>query len=300
MPSSARPKTDVLKTLWLIFLLPVFLLFIGIALMVAAMRGRLGLPGGINLEPGKYRRFGRVSAFILGLMMWAAVWGALGWVWLQSGRISETSKIMSIPPVPTHTATALPPTATAHVTAGLSTPTQPVRLTVPASTPVRPPPPTSTAIPPAPSPSVPTSIPVPPAAATNPAQALQAVQSANILLRQAIVTPDDDHLAALSMAWSGEALADVQQFAVQMNRKYHSPIQVTYQLLDDLTMTPALNDETTATVSSTEIWQFSNAFGRRTAMTAYRYTLRSENAHWKIVSFTFTVLATPTPAALVP
>lgn len=308
MSSSAQTKRDVLQLIRLAIYLPLFLLFIGIALTVAAVIGRLPLLGGIILEPGKHRRYGRAVAFVLGLMVWFGVWGGLGLVAVRGYSFSGRN---DLPPVATQRtfATALP---TATSKAMMETPTAapallPSPTTVPtATTPPRPAATPAPAEPPSPSPTLPppntpTASPTEsPAEPVNFPKALEAVRVANILLRLAIVAPDDDHLQALATAWSGDALAQVQTFAGQMNRKYNAPLEVSYQMLGDLTLDATSGNPPDAVVSSTELWQFKGRTVTRTAATAYRYTLRKIDGRWKIITFAFEVLPTPTPVTFVP
>ncbi len=308
MSSSAQTKRDVLQLLRLTIYLPLFLLFIGIALVIAAIVGRLPLPGGIVLEPGKHRRYGRAVAFVLGLMVWFGVWGGLGLVAVRGYSFSGRN---DLPPVATQRAfaTALP-TATPKGMTGTPTaaPTplpSPTAVPAPTATP-RPAETVAPAESPSPNPTFPPPN-TPTASSTvsstepvNFPKALEAVRVANILLRQAIVAPDGDHLQALATAWSGDALAQVQTFAGQMNRKYNAPLEVSYQMPGDMTLEIVSTVPPEARVFSTELWQFKGRTATRTAATAYRYTLRQIDGHWKIITFAFEVLPTPTPVALVP
>jgi len=63
----------------LIFFLPLFLIFIGPLLVLAALRGRQPA-GPITLNTLRYGAAGRIGALMLGLSIWILVWGGLAWV----------------------------------------------------------------------------------------------------------------------------------------------------------------------------------------------------------------------------
>ncbi len=304
MVHSTRILKDLFRLLWLWLVLLLLLLLVGPLLVIAAVVGRLALPGGMVLEPGKHNRRGRVWAFGVGLLLWVTIWG--GGIWLGLGGQLPVMFPDRWQSTPWSARSAVPLTTTPTIRVEqsptpIATPT-PTSTAVPAPlaststpkhTPTSPPPtPTSTPLP-SPSPTPTPTAPVRPTETSTPvvdtAGAIQAVTVANILLRRAIVTPNAQNLDALASSWQATALLRVQDFARQMNRKYHSPLTVTYETIGELQV-HLQSDPPQPFVQSREIWTFEGSNGKRTAVTAYKYILRNDNNHWVIVDYQFEVL----------
>jgi hypothetical protein len=134
---------DILILLVLLLLLPVILIFIGPAMVLAALRGHQWL-GPITLDSTQYNFAGRAGMFLLGIALWLLIWSGLFWLVLTglpaqllltettTNPLVVTVQPTSLPPQPTETppaetATLIPtftPTATpANTATPIETPT---------------------------------------------------------------------------------------------------------------------------------------------------------------------------------
>jgi hypothetical protein len=80
----------------LILFLPLFVIFIGPLLVLAALRGRQPV-GPIILNTLRYGIVGRVGAFMLGLAIWILVWSGLTWVVINGLLPSSTVAVLPFP-----------------------------------------------------------------------------------------------------------------------------------------------------------------------------------------------------------
>ncbi len=136
---------DLIRLIIIILFLPVVLVFLGPALVLAALRGRQWM-GPITLDSSQYGVVGRVGMFLLGLAIWLLVWSGL--LWLSLEAIVPTQLNVSLPPAPTIFTKQVNETATATAAplapAATSTPTtQPLTRTATLPPPAK----TSTATP---------------------------------------------------------------------------------------------------------------------------------------------------------
>ena len=301
---SRSPATwkDSLRLLLLLVVLPIILLLAGPVLTIAALKGRMRLPGGLMLSPGKHRRKNREIAFVMGIILWAFTWSVVGWMGAAiyfnaspDGGVSVTAielTPMSLPS-PTQTET-LTPTATLA----------PTETPSPADTPFATPTPSPKMVTDTPSPH-PTDTPTAifaaemPAASPSPtldsaaeismqATAIQTVSAANRALRQAIDSPNTQNLDALGDFWQGNALTRVRIFAQEMHDKYRAPVQANYNLEGAYQISEG-DVMGEMVVTSQERWQFEGASGAQSAFTIYTYTVHWDGETWKIVDYDFSV-----------
>ena len=129
-----RILADLARLILLILWLPLIIILIGPALILAALRGRQPF-GPITLNSSRYSRTTRAGILALGLLLWALIWGGLAWFIMiarlpetlaaqvsslvvvapivSEGAPSPTSALLTNTATATPTATPLPPTATA-------------------------------------------------------------------------------------------------------------------------------------------------------------------------------------------
>lgn len=79
---------DLVRLLWFIVLLPLWLLLIGPSLVLAGILGQFSI-GVMKLNPSRYHQRGRLWALLFGVLVWGFSWGFAFWLW-QSGYILET------------------------------------------------------------------------------------------------------------------------------------------------------------------------------------------------------------------
>jgi hypothetical protein len=84
----------------LILFLPLFIIFIGPLLVLAALRGRQPV-GPIILNTSRYGPVGRIGAFMLGLALWILVWSGLAWIVVNGLLPSSTVAVLPLPPLAT-------------------------------------------------------------------------------------------------------------------------------------------------------------------------------------------------------
>lgn len=300
---------EFIRFLYLVLVvLPLGLLFIGPLLTLAALRG-VQQVGPLILNPSQQGVGGRIRALILGLLLWLAVWGGLAVLLgraglpaigsvssltLQTG-VAPTLPVASPPPSPTRTPSASPmPQAT-------STPTRPEREeTPPASPSLTPSPmpptrtptsPTATTKPLSPSPAPsPTATPTPlpaPIATLSPeetSKAISTVESANELLRAAVIEPSIGNLAELENLWRGEALAKAQAFAQDLYQRYLRPLEVTFTyILPPVALEGTSSDS--AIVISSESWTYTGPRASYRESFEFTYTLSRQDEGWVITEY---------------
>lgn len=310
---------ELARFLLLLLLLPVALLLLGPALILAALVGRLPV-GPLQLDPGRGGLRRRVTALLVGLVLWIAIWGGLGWLWLRAG--------LDLPggpgaPEPVTTSAAAPPTATLSPTAAPLAPASPTPAATPTgtATPTRaaPPPPPPTASPtraatltPTPGPDTPRQTPSPtatPAAPDTPppepsatlspdeeAAVLATVERANTLLAAAIASPSEGNLANLANAWRGAGLDKAEAFAQDVYGRYRQPLRVEFRFLEPARIDRAAGDNG-PTVATREEWLYTGPTRTEREVLEFTYRLSRAGEGWAIDDYDYTVisLAPPTP-----
>ncbi len=128
--------THVGRLIIVILLLPLFIIFIGPCLILAALRNEQPM-GPITLNVARYGLAGRVGGVLGGLLAWFVVWGALAWVVVNGVMpvVTTAEAVVATSPTPfPATATSAPPTATpipsATPTVPTLTPTPILTLTI--------------------------------------------------------------------------------------------------------------------------------------------------------------------------
>ena len=308
---------ELIRLLYLVVVvLPLALFLIGPLLVLAALRG-VQRVGPIIFDPGRRGLGGRVTALLLGLLLWLTVWGGLVlllvWAVLSSTPAGYQAEVAAVMPtasstlVPTFTPSAQPvpaltsgpPTGTIAPSPTPQPPASPTPTQVSAGdTPSPPPSPTPSPVPPTPTSAPPTATPtsaappsptLTPAATLSPGQAAQAiatVEKANELLRAAVVEPSIGNLAALETAWRGRALADAQAFAQDLYRRYLRPLEVTFvYLAPPVALEGSSSDK--AIVSSTEAWTYSGLRTSRSESFEFTYTLTRQDESWVITDYAY-------------
>ncbi len=306
MSRSSTIWKDSVRLFLLLALSPIILLLTGPVLTIAALKGRLSLPGGLTLNPGKHHRKNREIAFVMGIVLWAFTWGFVGWMGaavyfnaMPNGGVSVTAIELTSMPLPAKTETPMPTPSPTFTTFPTQTPS-PTDVSFDTPTP-SPKPATAT---PAPKPTD-TPIPTSPPATETPivsvsltpnsaaeisrqADAIQTVSAANRALRQAIASPSAQKLDDLGNFWQGDALTRVRLFAQEMHTKYRAPVQADYRLegayhILDVDSTGGM------VITSQERWQYKGAGDAQTAFTIYTYTVHWDGSAWKIVDYDFAV-----------
>jgi hypothetical protein len=140
-----------------------------------------------------------------------------------------------------------------------------------------------------PTPTPPTGATLTPPATLSPAEAgkaIAAVETANDLLRAAVMEPSIGNLAALETLWQGEALAKAQAFAQDLSQRYLPPLDVTFIYL---TSPLALEGESpdTARVISTEAWSYTGPRSVHGESLKFTYTLRRDGEGWVITDYAY-------------
>jgi len=316
----------------LILFLPLFAIFIGPLLVLAAFRGYQPL-GPIKLDTVRYGPAGRIGAFLLGLAVWILVWNSLVWFAIASSAPLPTvaqdaltapapaspspATTLTSTPAPTPTPTPAPPTAPPRPTATLTplpptaTPTEPpftpsaTATTRPTATPTELfSEPTTT--------NTPTAIPTPPAepletftpTLTPPTltivdrqQAIITVEEGNVLLREAIALANEENLQRLGIMWRGEALEIAQDFATELYDRYAKPLNVQFEYI----ARPTLSEPDAAgdiEVISRERWFYGGPTQTNQEAFEFIYTLSRQNETWIITDYHFLNLPLPTPTTI--
>ncbi len=299
---------DLIRLLYLVaVILPLAVLFIGPLLVLAALRGGQRV-GPIILDPGRRGGGGRVLALLVGLLLWLTVWGGLGML-LNQARLPKIAgappptpaeypkgtgdDTPTVPPpatrggaTPTSTPTATPsPTPRPRATA---TPTSPPMEATPPPSPTPPPvPPTATPSPLPPTPTATTTF--TPAATLSPdqtAQAIAVVETANELLRAAVIQPSIGNLAALESLWRGEALAKAQAFAQDLYQRYLRPLEVTFVYLTPPVAIEGASPDTVIVIS-TEAWTYVGPRASHRESFEFTYTLSRQDGGWAITDYAY-------------
>ncbi len=302
-----------------ILFLPLFAIFIGPLLVLAAFRGYQSV-GPITLDTVRYGPAGRVGALILGLVIWILVWGSLAWLAIASSLPAPT--VVNLPPQATATATPAPiitptpppPTFTPLAT---GTPTPLPATTTPTESPTVPPA-TGTTTPTATptelfnetlATNTPTTTPelqaeraktliptTPPATLTftDRQAAIAAVEEGNLLLRQAINLANEENIQKLETVWHGTALSDAQEFATELYDRYASPFNAQFEYISPPAIgEPNLLGETV--IISREKWSYGGPTKTKQEAFEFIYTLNQKDGRWLITDYTYRNLSLPTP-----
>lgn len=318
----------------LILFLPLFAIFIGPLLVLAAFRGYQPL-GPIKLDTVRYGPAGRIGAFLLGLAVWILVWSSLVWFAIASSvplpTVAQNSITAPAPagsspavtltspldPNPTPTPTLVPSTATPRFTATLTPLPPPATPTEPPVTPTA----TATA-PPTPTPTelfnepaathTPTTAPTPPVESletltptiasptltiVDRQQAIITVEEGNVLLREAITLANDENLQRLGIMWRGKALEVAQDFATELYERYAQPLNVQFEYITR----PTLSEPDAAgdiEVISRERWFYGGPTQTNQEAFEFIYTLSRQNDTWVITDYRFLNLPLPTPTTI--
>lgn len=317
---------------FVLVILPLSLLLIGPLLMLSALRGRQQV-GPITLNPGRRGVGGRARAFLLGLFVLLLVWGGLALAFSQlrlptihalSSGMLQADNTPTVPAVIVM-ATATPlPTFTPQPTVTY-TPTERPTEEVPTSLPSPPPspiPPTSTpvlstatstlvppspTIPPTPTPSL--TLTPPPAATFTPpstpiatlspkqiSEALATVETANELLRVAVVEPSIGNLAALETFWQGESLAKAQAFAQDLYQRYLGPLEVDLTYILPPRVVGQGSPPGTAFVFSVEQWSYTGSRSSHSETFDFAYTLNWRDEGWVITDYAYGYASNAVPS----
>lgn len=311
---------DLLRFILLILFLPLIIVVLGPALVLAAVKGQQWL-GPVTLDTSGYNVLGRAGVFLLGVAVWLLVWAALVWLTIQAltpvaaptpvslqtpvaatyvGSPTALARPATVTPAPTRTPVPVkpsatpPPTATATRVLPTNTPT-PQLTGLTATHPV-----TDT-----PEPDV-TSTPAVAAAATSAATpaktgtltpanrraALAAVDEANQLLRDAIAQASDTNVENLGKIWQGKALDVIERFAIRLNDRYARPLNVAFEYV----LPPEISEESRAgevIVSTREKWSYGSSVKGSQEVLEFIYTLAPQGDGWVITRYTYRNLATP-------
>jgi len=311
-----------------ILLLPLFLIFVGPLLVLAALRGRQPL-GPIMLNTARYGTFGRIGALLLGLAVWILVWSGLAWI-LVNGLLPAATVAYAPPETPTATALAadpaasqaepsVPPSSTFTVVPTptqlppSATPTQPPPSTTPTHTPITPA--TSTPLPEPSATPVLTGTPIitipPPGdqllvttttevTRTRPLSladrqaVIATVEEGNLLLRAAVSLANQENIRKLEEIWQGRALEKAQAFATELYGRYAKPFDVQFEYIVAPTLSPESSLEQ-AVVISQEAWAYQGRTGVDSESFEFTYTLSNEAGRWVIIMYSYLNLPTPTP-----
>jgi hypothetical protein len=314
MHKSSNLLGDLFRLLLLVVLLPLFIFFSGPLLVAAAILKKLSVFGLLQLEPGRRHRWGRLGAFIIGMVVWALVWTGAAWLWLDNRStifalagvaqtpVAQTGLPSATPTMVLDSSDPLDPTPTATLVVATSTPTPsptPTPIILPSATPTPSPPPSPTAthpptVAPTPTPISPTPtptlvVPLVTLAPTDEPQVLEVLVEANNLFIRAAEAPLPDNLAALEMVWQAEALEKIQAFVGRINRKYQPPLQVSYRTIGKPEVSLEANTSNLS-VQARELWIFEDAVGKKESLNDYTYTLQEQDNRWVIVAYDFEVL----------
>ncbi len=302
-----------------ILFLPLFAIFIGPLLVLAAFRGHQPL-GPITLDTVRYGPAGRVGALILGLAIWILVWGSLVWLAIASNLPAPT--VVNLPPQATTTAMPAP-----IVTPTPPSPTfTPLAADRPTLLPTTTTPTESPTVPPATDTTTPTATPTelfneilatntptttpelqveraktlvpttPPPTLTlaDRQAAIAAVEEGNSLLHQAINLANEENIQKLGTVWHGTALSDAQEFAADLYDRYARPFKAQLEYISPPAIgEPNLLGETV--VFSQEKWSYGGPTKTKQEAFEFIYTLNQKDGRWLITDYTYRNLPLPTP-----
>jgi hypothetical protein len=115
---------------------------------------------------------------------------------------------------------------------------------------------------------------------------IAAVETANDLLRAAVIEPSIGNLAALEASWRGEALAKAQAFAQDLSQRYVPPLDVSYvYLASPLVLKGDLPD--TARAISREAWTYTGPRSVHGESFEFTYTLQRDGDGWVITDYAY-------------
>ncbi len=319
--NKAKRMREFIRFLFFVLIvLPLGVLLIGPLLILAALRGKQRV-GAIVFNPSRLGEVGRGVALLMGLVVCLAVWGGLAFLLGRIGlpaissrpsfglqavltpTVPQLAATFSPTPLPTDapmaSATAEPtepstqeaPTQPPSPTPRLVTPTYTIVPPTPTATPA-PPTATATPVPPTPTspPPTPTSPPSPVPVVT-PApeitrEVIAGVDAANELLSVAVIEPSIGNLAALETAWQGKALAKVQAFALDLNQRFVSPLEVDFIYLRTPTVFAGASPDT-AVVNSVEAWNYIGSRVTYNERFEFTYNLSRQAEGWVITDYVF-------------
>ncbi len=327
---------DLVRLIILILFLPLIIIFIGPLLVLAVFRGRQRM-GPITLSSTHYNWVGRIGIFMLGLAIWLLVWSGLAWLVVSATSLvpvmvqippTEAAVIelvveptMMLTPSPsvvpatsTQTPTPAPPTPTFT-----PSPTPTLGPIVPAAqvTPTATPTPVPTSTP------GPTFTPTPlfnEILATNtpnavltatgtrpilratftPAErqaAIDTLEEANVLLRNAIGQANEENIEKLGEIWRGQGLVKTIDFASELYERYAKPFTVSFEYMTP----PRISEEAAAgelVVTSREQWRYGGPTMVNEEAFEFIYTLSPEDGRWVITKYSYRNLPLPTPTAI--
>jgi hypothetical protein len=116
--------------------------------------------------------------------------------------------------------------------------------------------------------------------------AVAAVETANDLLRAAVIEPSIGNLAALETIWQGKALAKAQAFAQDLSQRYSRLLDVTYVYLASPLVLEGDSPDA-ARVISTEAWAYTGLRSVHGESFEFTYILRREGESWAITDYTY-------------
>lgn len=312
---------DLLRFILLILFLPVIIVVLGPALVLAAIKGRQWL-GPVTLDASGYNVLGRTGVFLLGVAIWLLVWSGLVWFTIQAlTPVAPLNVGLAPAPTPT-TAAAVSPAAPAETPTAAPEPTSTPVPPKPSATPL--PSPTATRVLPTntPTPQLTESTATRPATATpepdvtttpvataevtgaaTPAKtgtltpadrraALAAVDEANELLRDTIAQATNANVENLGKIWQGKALDVIERFAIRLNDRFARPPDVTFEYV----LPPEIGDESRfdeVIVSTREKWSYGGSAKTTEEILEFIYTLAPKDDTWVITRYTYRNLATP-------
>ncbi|HEY85204.1 MAG TPA: hypothetical protein G4N96_08865 [Chloroflexi bacterium] len=310
--SKPSPIKDLARLLVLIVLLPLIIFLAGPLLVFAAIFGSISLFGGVKITPGKRRRWGRLLALVIGLLLWAIIWGGAVWLFLNSNPtilratngvqlpVSVTPTTLTFQPIPSSTPApptpgSVTPKPAATILIATNTPTAtptpaPPTPTQAANTPTASPTATRVVSLASPSPTAPPTFtpgPAPPPAFTpdEETQVFNTLTRANDLLLAAIEAPSDENLAALEAVWQGTALSRATRFVHLINQKYQAPIQASYGIIGAPSIASGAPYE--LSLESREFWTYQSGGQKKEALSDYKYILQRQGDGWAITFYQF-------------
>jgi hypothetical protein len=314
-----------------ILFLPLFFIFIGPLLVLAALRGRQPV-GPIIFNTSRYGLAGRIGALMLGLAIWILVWSGLAWVvvngLLPASTVAEGPSItpsavvsVSLPTPPAESQTATPPRPSSTFTV---TPTPLPPTPTPSSTPTNliataSPTPTSddstpiiTETPLVNTPQL--TIPIISDQSTASDQlalatrealtstltladrqaVINTVEEGNLLLREAISLANQENIQKLETVWQGQALTKAQNFVTDLYGRYIKPFEVQFEYI----VSPTISSQSTGDqviVVSQEAWFYRGPTEVNQETFEFTYTLDKEEERWVITRYSYLNLPTPVP-----
>jgi len=319
---------DLVRLIILILFLPLIIIFIGPFLVISVLRGRQGM-GPITLDSTRYDFAGRAGIFMLGLAIWILVWSGLAWLGLNAvlpapvavqpplpgADIPTAGLMLTFTPAPsatpvtrTPTLTPVPPTSTLT-----PTPTPTLGPIIPVPAPPGAPAVVFTSTPlfnekPAANTPTPNAVltvtplfPIPTITVTlvltGRQAAIDTLEEANKLLRNAIALANKENIENLGAVWRDRALTNIADFASELYGRYAKPFSVDFEYISPPTIRDRLSNGDIVVISR-ERWRYGGPTAVDEEAFEFVYTFSQREGRWVITKYSYKNLPLSTPTTI--